>query len=141
MDLLELTRPNDPRKMCGIAQRKATEWSVFDAGSRTAATERLTVNNAQKKITCKFYAKGSCKHGKECKFDHGSGSKGSQHSTGSGKGGGKGQGEVLRQEAVSELLRDRRSTDLGKITFEGVGVGEHRDVIKQARDEVFVRRG
>jgi hypothetical protein len=76
LDLLELTHPNDPRKMFGGAHMKATQRSVFNTHPRTAATERPAVNNAQKKTACKFLAEGSCEHGKACKFDHGSGQKG-----------------------------------------------------------------
>ena len=70
LDLLELMHPNDPKRMFGVAQRKATEWSVIDADPRTADVQRPTVNNTVKTTVRRFFAKGACRNGKACKYAH-----------------------------------------------------------------------
>ena len=90
---MDFLTPGDSRRLFETIHHKGAQWAVLDsvprvvAGAPSNAAANAAVNSAT--VTCKYFQKGYCRRGKECRFLH-ENARGQQDHAKKGKGKGKG---------------------------------------------------
>ena len=87
IEIIELMVPGDVQRLYVVVHKKAAEWAVMDSDPRMNSGNVVNAMAVTKLELCKFYQKGLCKRGKDCRFSH---EKGARQPP--GKGGSKGKG-------------------------------------------------
>jgi hypothetical protein len=71
MEITELLAPGDVRRLCNVVHKKAAEWAVLDSDPRMSGNSHVVnamAATSGKGDVCRFFAKGTCKRGKDCRF-------------------------------------------------------------------------
>jgi hypothetical protein len=92
-----------------VVHKKAAEWAVLDSDPRVSGgtyVANAMVATGGKEGVCRFFAKGSCKRGKDCKFLH------DKPSKTPAEGGGKGKGK----RATKGTFKKDKCFNCGRVT-------------------------